>query len=98
MAIRYLDPTERGEVAISYAARLESLEGRVVGLLDNAKVNCKQLLDHVETILRSKHGVKHVVRLRLKEGPVGMPGKSMTQEEMVEKMKGCDALISAIGD
>src|SRR5881392_1030486 len=100
MAIRVLNPTasDLPTVAIDYAARLKTLEGRVVALLDNGKINGKQLLNHMEAILRSRYGVKQVVRLKLREGPVGMPGKAVTEEELVRMMAGCDALISAIGD
>ena len=41
MAIRVLNPTasDLPTVAIDYAARLKTLEGRVVALLDNGKIN-----------------------------------------------------------
>jgi len=93
MSIRVLDPTVAGAVATTVAAPgLTSLAGRTVGLLDNSKVNVRQLLDHLEEILRMRHGVKAVVRLQKPDASRPAP------PAVLAAMTGCDAIISAVGD
>jgi hypothetical protein len=93
MSIRVLDPTVGAAPVITGAAPgLQSLAGRTVGLLDNGKLNVRQLLDHVEEILRARHGVTVVVRL--KKPDASRPAPAAVLAEMTE----CDAVISAVGD
>jgi hypothetical protein len=93
MTIRVLDPTFGEATATTdRVVGLASLAGRTVGLLDNSKINVKQLLDHVEEILRTRHGVKAVVRLKKPDASRPAPAT------VVAEMKGCDAVISAVGD
>ena len=50
MSIRVFDPTAEDAPATNPgAARLTSLEGRTIGLLDNSKFRVRELLDHVES-------------------------------------------------
>ena len=64
MSIRVLDPTAIGiQETVCRTPRLVSLAGCTVGLLDNGKIRVRELLDHVEEILRTQQGVAHVVRL-----------------------------------
>lgn len=93
MSIRVLDPTvAEGPLVTTDAAGLPSLAGRTVGLLDNSKMNVRQFLDHLEELLRTRHGVKTVVRLKKADASRPAP------PEVVAAMAGCDALISAVGD
>ncbi len=93
MSIRVLDPTSNDVVSATKAAsNLTSLAGRTVGLLDNSKVNVRQLLDHVEEILRLQHSVKEVIRLKKPD-----PSRPVPPAVLAE-MAGCDAVISAVGD
>jgi hypothetical protein len=93
MSIRVLDPTFEGaKTEQTVATGLRSLAGRSVGLLDNSKIKVKEVLDVVETLLRARHGVKHVVRLRKPDASRPAP------PEVVAAMAGCDAVISAVGD
>jgi hypothetical protein len=63
MAICVLDPTSEEAVATSHRApRLPSLAGRTVGLLDNGKLRVHELLNDLETLLRTEHGVAEVLR------------------------------------
>ena len=71
---------------------LRSLAGCTVGLLDNSKIKVKEILDTVETLLRTQHGVKYIVRL--KKPDASRPAAP----EVVAAMAGCDAVISAVGD
>ena len=93
MSIRVFDPTAEDAAAISPgAARLTSLEGRTIGLLDNSKFRVRELLDHVETILRTRFGVVQVLRFRKPDASRPAP------PEMLAHMQQCEAIISAVGD
>ena len=65
MTLRVLDPCQsaHGE-ALRMAPPLKSLNGAVVGMIDNAKIGTKQLLDFIEEILRTEHGVRACIRRR----------------------------------
>ena len=68
MTLHVLDPTfDGGQATQATVSRLSSLAGRTVGLLDNGKLNVDILLNHVETLLRSQHGVSTVIRLQKPE-------------------------------
>lgn len=93
MSIHVLDPTF-GEVSSTNdrAPRLTSLAGCTIGLLDNNKIKVRELLDHMEDILRAEHGVAQVVRLKKPDASRPVP------EEVVAEMRACEAIISAVGD
>jgi hypothetical protein len=93
MSIRVLDPTFEEMVATSQTtARLTSLQGRVIGLLDNGKIRVHELLNFMETILRREHGVAKVVRFKKPDASRPVPS------EVLAEMQACDAVISAVGD
>jgi hypothetical protein len=93
MRIRVLDPTaEEAAATTTSAARLASLEGRTVGLLDNGKIRVRELLNHVEEILRSQCGVAQVLRVRKPDASRPAP------PEILADLKRCEAVISAVGD
>lgn len=93
MSLRVLDP--RAEDAIATAsrpARLASLAGQTIGLLDNGKLRVRELLDHMEDMLRSRYGVANVLRLRKPDASRPAP------PEVIAEMRQCAAVISAVGD
>ncbi len=93
MTLRVLDPTfDGGQAAQATVARLSTLAGRTVGLLDNGKLNVDTLLDHLEALLRSQHGVSSVIRLHKPDASRPAP------EDVVQGFAACDAVISAVGD
>ena len=93
MSIRVFDPTAEDVAATSTgAARLTSLAGRTIGLLDNSKIHVRELLDHVEEILRAQFGVAQVVRFRKPDASRPAP------PEVMVTMQRCAAVISAVGD
>jgi hypothetical protein len=93
MPMRVLDPTgEDTATSTSGPARLTTLTGCTVGLLDNGKVRVRELLDHMEAMLRSQYGVAHV--LRLKKPDFTRPAPA----EVVAALASCAAVISAVGD
>ena len=93
MSIRVFDPTAEDATAThSGAVRLTSLAGRTVGLLDNSKFRVRELLDHVEAILRIRFGVAQVLRFRKPDASRPAP------PELWADMQRCEAIITAVGD
>ena len=93
MTLRVLDPRQaaQGE-AMRLAPALSSLNGAVIGLLDNAKIGTARLFDFVEEILRDEHGVREFIRRRKPDTSRPVP------PEMLAELSGADAILSAIGD
>jgi hypothetical protein len=93
MGLTVLHPTLSGATRAARMARgLDSLEGRTVGLLDNGKLNVARIFDHVEEMLRTRHGVSAFVRRRKPD--ISRPAPA----EMMAQLSGCDAVIAAVGD
>ena len=93
MSLRVLDPTcEDMALAPARPGRLTSLAGGTIGLLDNGKMRVRELLDHVEEMLRSRYSVPHV--LRLKKPDFTRPAPA----EVVAALASCEAVICAVGD
>ena len=61
-------------------------------LLDNGKINVRNLLDHMEELLKSQHKVRSIIRLKKPDA-----SRPVTPE-VIDEMKGCEAVISAVGD
>ena len=93
MTLRVLDPRQaaQGE-AMRMAPALSSLNGAVIGLLDNAKIGTARLFDFVEEILRDEHGVREFIRRRKPDTSRPVP------RGMLAELSGADAILSAIGD
>ena len=93
MTIRVLDPTAEVESMLSdQVDRLESLQGRTIGLLDNGKIRVHELLNEMEEILVSQHGVSKVMRFKKPDASRPAP------DAVVAEMQECNAIISAVGD
>lgn len=93
MSLQVLDPTAEDVAAeTTHSARLTSLQGRTVGLLDNGKIRVHELLDQIEDILRAEHGVARVIRLKKPDASRPAPA------DVIAEMKTVDAVISAVGD
>ena len=93
MTLRVLDPRQsaQGE-AMRMAPALLSLNGAVIGLLDNAKIGTQRLFDFIEEILREEHGVRECIRRRKPDASRPVP------PAMLAELSGADAVLSAIGD
>lgn len=93
MTLKVLDPRLNAEgEAVRLAPALESLDGAVVGLLDNAKIGTERFFDFLAEMLQSQYGVREFIRRRKPDAtrPVS--------NDMLAEMSGADAVISAIGD
>ena len=93
MTLKVLDPRQAAEgEALRLAPALRSLDGAVIGLLDNAKIGTQRFYDHVEDILRSRFGVREFIRRRKPDATRPVP------PALLGEMMGADAIISGIGD
>lgn len=89
-----LDPTdERTPQRLEAAARLPSLKGKTVGLLDISKPKGNHFLDRVETVLRERYGVAEVHRFM--KPTFTKPAPRDLRDEIAGK---CDAVIEALAD
>ena len=93
MTLRVLDPrlSAEGE-ALRMAPPLKSLEGAVIGMIDNAKINTSRLLDHIADILKTQHGVREFLRVRKPDATKPVP------PEMLLGISAADAIVAATGD
>jgi hypothetical protein len=93
MTFRVLDPTAEKTAPLGQMApRLDTLEGKTVGLISNGKEGTKGFFRHLERLLREEHGVATVVS-RTKSNysaPADAP--------IAAEIKQWDAVISGIGD
>ena len=93
MTLKILDPRLDSESeTLSVAPPLVSLEGAVIGLLDNAKIGTKGFYDHVESMLRSRYGVREVIRRRKPDASRPAPA------DILGELSAADAIVSGIGD
>ena len=93
MTMKILDPrlSAEGE-ALRMARPLKSLEGAVIGMIDNAKINTSRLLDHIADILKTQHGVREFLRVRKPDATKPIP------PEMLLGISAADAIVAATGD
>lgn len=93
MTLRVLDPRQSAQgQALRMAPALTSLNGAVVGMIDNAKIGTARLYDFIEEILRKEHGVRECIRRRKPDATRPVP------TAMLMELAGADAILSAIGD
>ncbi len=93
MTLKVLDPRVNAEgEALRPAPALATLEGTVVGMIDNAKIGTERFYDFLAEILQSRYGVRELIRRRKPDASRPVP------KEMLAEMSGADAVVSAIGD
>ena len=93
MTLEVLDPRQAAEgEALRTAPALASLDGAVLGLLDNAKIGTERFYDFLEQILRKEYGVREFIRRRKPDASRPVPPK------LLAEMSAADAIVSGIGD
>ena len=93
MTLRVLDPRLAAEgEATRMAHALASLDGALIGLLDNAKIGTARFYDHVEALLRTRYKVRELIRRRKPDSSRPVP------PEMLAEMSAADGIVSGIGD
>jgi hypothetical protein len=73
-------------------ARLASLAGKKIGLLDISKPGGSLFLDRLEQILRERYGVVEVLRTRKPTFAKNAP------PEVIEQLRSMDAVIEGLAD
>jgi hypothetical protein len=93
MTISVLDPRldPEGETPRP-APPLASLRGATLGFVDNAKIGTERFLDHLEALLKARHGVREVIRRRKPDSSRPAP------RAVLAELAGADAVVSAVGD
>ena len=89
---KILDPRGESETAERKVPPLpSSLNGKVIGFLDNGKPNADLLIFGVEESLTSKFQFSEIVKVR-KKGP------GATTTDILDKLARCDLVINGLGD
>ena len=93
MVLKVLDPrlgAEGGDLRM--APPLKSLEGAVIGMIDNTKIGTAKLFDFIGEILQREHGAREFLRVRKKDHTKAV------EPAMLATLSGADAILSATGD
>ncbi|MBI4595475.1 MAG: hypothetical protein HY730_03750 [Candidatus Tectomicrobia bacterium] len=91
-----LNPVAKARVEETpLAPRLQSLEGKKIGFLDNIKANVALLLANIEQALTAKYNFSEVVHLAKKEYP---STAGPAPEWIIKDLSQCDLVINALGD
>lgn len=88
------DPTAtRRDAPGTTGKRLDTLSGKVVGFIDNAKPNFDLLVDDLADLFVTRYGVSRVIKRRKRSASVPAP------DEIVRELSGeCDVVIAGSGD
>jgi hypothetical protein len=89
----FLDPTDSVAVPRKTARRLESLDGKIITLLDISKAKGNHLLDRVEELLRERAHPREIIRR--KKPTFARPAPDDLRQEI---LKNSDAVIEALAD
>jgi hypothetical protein len=73
-------------------ARLESLRGKKIGLLDISKPGGSIFLDRLQELLTAQYGVAEVVRAKKPTYAKNAP------PQVIEQLRGVDAVIEGLAD
>ena len=88
------DPTAARQPEPGVAgSKLESLAGKVVGFIDNAKPNFNHLVDDMADLLVAKFGVRQVIKRQKRSASV--PASDEIVRELADE---CDVVIAGSGD
>jgi len=92
--MKVLDPTSESVVEIgSKATRLDTLDGKVLGLFNNQKLNAAQLLEMVGEVLGRQFRLKEIVR-----GTYSSSQRHTWEEWQKKGASRCDVVILTHGD
>ena len=72
---------------------LDTLQGKVVGFIDNSKPNFNALVDDLAELLVARHGVVAVIRHRKRAASIPAP-----EEAIADVQRQCDLVITGSGD
>jgi len=93
MSVKLINPMNETPVRVSAPpARLPSLEGRTVGLLDISKTGGNLFLDRLEQLLREQFHVANVVRVMKPTFAKPAP------QAIIAQLRGAAAVVEALAD
>jgi len=93
MPITLVHPgNERAIQAAAPPARLPSIAGKKVALLDISKPGGSLFLDRLEEILRTRYGAAEIIRVRKPTFAKIAPS------QIIEQLRNADAVIEALAD
>lgn len=78
---------------LGLAARLSSLRGARLGVIDNSKHNADTFLDTLQELLAREYGVERVERYRKASPSIPTP-----PEILARLAESCDALVHGVAD
>ena len=88
------DPTATAQPEAGLAGRkLDTLAGKVVGFIDNAKPNFNHLVDDLAELLVARYGVRQVIKRRKSSASIPAPAEIV--RELADQ---CDVVIAGSGD
>ena len=94
MRVKILDPTVAPDpIEAAVAKRESALDGKVLGLLNNSKINGDRLLALVRDELAARYAFRDVV-VMTKSG-ASIPADDAMLEALASR---CDVVVTAIGD
>ena len=92
--LRVLDPTtEPKPMSAVMAQRADTLDGKVIGILDNGKHNADKILALVEKALAKRYNLAGVVTKRKRDA-----SKPASQDILDEMAEECQVAIVGVGD
>ena len=93
MATELINPMNETPVKVAAPpARLRSLQGKTIGLLDISKTGGNIFLDRLEHLLRDRFQVAHVVRTAKPTFAKPAPAN------VIEQLRAVDAVVEALAD
>ena len=93
MAVTIVHPgNESVPKAATPPARLASLAGKKIGLLDISKPGGSFFLDRLEEILRTRYGAAEVMRAKKPTFAKNAP------QQIIEQLRGMDAVVEGLAD
>ena len=93
MATKLINPMNETPVRVSAPpARLPTLHGKTIGLLDISKTGGNLFLDRLERLLRERHQVANVVRTMKPTFAKPAP------PAIIEQLRSVDAVVEALAD
>jgi hypothetical protein len=93
MAVTLIHPGNEGTAqACKAPARLATLKGKKIGLLDISKPGGRFFLDRLEQLLRERYEASDVIRLTKPTYTRNAPA------EVIQQLRGMDAVIEGLAD
>ena len=91
--VQVFEPVASQSDARQTRRAIDTLSGKVIGFIDNAKPNFNYLVDDLAQLLVSKYGAAEVIKRRKIRAGIPVPAPML--QELTQE---CDAVITGSGD